>query len=347
MFNFSTSACRLIYSYLTGRSQVVEVDGITSNTLPILCGVPQGSVLGPLLFSLYINDVGDVLKFSKFHLFADDLQIYISDIWQNRVDCVCRLNDDLQSVLLWSIKNKLILNTNKTQAIIVYKNKISEEDFPNVLLNNEIVVFSKTVRNLGLIIDQTLSWNEHITGVCNRVYVMLRVLWKTTSFLNVKTRYKLFMAYVLPHILYCDVVLFGMHVGIMDKLKRLLNSCVRFVFFLRKYDHISQFRNLLLGSNIDKYLEMRTCVFIHRIVSGECPNYLFTKLRFVNSLRTGQIMLPVNNSRIYSSSLFVSGIGKYNKLPLSIRSDKSVNNFKLLYKKHFNMELNLLNRDRE
>lgn len=344
LYNFSSSACRLVYSYLAGRSQVVEVNGTLSEAMPILRGVPQGSVLGPLLFSLYINDVGNSLKHCKFHLFADDLQIYISDMWNNRINCITRLNDDLQSILSWSIRNKLILNTNKTQAILLFKNKLSEKDFPQVLLNNERVVFSDTVRNLGLIMDKTLSWNEHVNGVCSKVYRMLRVLWKTTCFLSTKTRHKLFMAYILPHILYCDVVLFGMHVGVMYKLKRLFNSCVRFVFSLRKYDHISQFRNRLLGCNIDKYLDMRTCIYIHRIVSGESPSYLFEKFDFANSSRTRHITLPTNRSRIYNSSFYVSGVKLYNKLPLPVRSNKSEASFKVLYKKHLNFELNLINR---
>lgn len=338
-FNFSSSACRLIYSYLTGRSQVVEMNGILSNAMSISSGVPQGSILGPLLFSLYINDVDKSLKYCNFHLFADDLQIYISDRLENKINCVKRLNDDLQSISIWSTRNKLALNTNKTQALLVFKNNLSEVDFPHIFLNNERVIFSNTVRNLGLIMDKTLSWNEHINGVCSRVYRILRMFWKMTSFLNTKIRHKLFMAYILPHILFCDVVTFGMYGVIMDKLKKLFNSCVRFVFCLRKYDHISQFKNLLLGSSIVNYLEMRICIFIYKILSGANPPYLFEKFLFGNSLRTGHIIIPINRNRILNSSFFVLGIKLYNNLSPSVRLCKSVKKFRNLYKKRLNFDL--------
>lgn len=337
-FKFSNPACKLIYSYLTGRSQMVDVNGTLSIAMPTWCGVPQGSVLGPLLFSLYINDVGKYIKFCKFHLFADDLQIYISDEFQNKDVCIKMLNEDLQSIFTWSINNKLLLNNKKTQAILLSMHKRADTDFPEVLLNNERVVFSDSVRNLGLTIDTSLSWNDHINEVCRRVYCMLRMLWKTADFLDTRMKYKLFMAYILPHLTFCDVIMFGMQVGIMAKLKKLLNSCVRFIFSLRKFDHISQFKNLLLGSDIDKYLEMRTCMYIHKIVSNQIPPYLFEKFQFANSSRTRHIKLPINRSRIYNSSFFVSGAKLYNKLPHTIRSCNSVKKFGELYREYFKFE---------
>jgi ribonucleases P/MRP protein subunit RPP40 len=109
-FNFSSSAISMIRAYVTGRSQCVCVDGVASERDHITTGVPQGYVLGPLLFCLLMNDISEVMKHCKYHIYADDVQLYILGKYDVMGGCEARLNDDLACIQRWSMSNGLLLN---------------------------------------------------------------------------------------------------------------------------------------------------------------------------------------------------------------------------------------------
>jgi hypothetical protein len=117
-FNFSSSAISMIRAYLTGRSQGVCVDGVASDSAHITSGVPQGLVLGPLLICLFMNAILEVMRHCKYHIYVDDVQLYISGRYDVMADCVARLNDDLARIHGWSMSNGLLLNPNKTMAML-------------------------------------------------------------------------------------------------------------------------------------------------------------------------------------------------------------------------------------
>lgn len=117
MFYFSTSAISLVRSYLSDRSQAVCVDGVMSAYLPVAKGVPQGSILGPLLFALFVSDLPETIRYMFPHLFADDVQLYKHFSTYDVRSCVKRINDDLRAVSSWARGNRLMLNAGKTQVL--------------------------------------------------------------------------------------------------------------------------------------------------------------------------------------------------------------------------------------
>ena len=124
IYKFSTSALNLINSYLVGRFQAVSINGNSSRLLPLLKGVPQGSILGPLLFSIYINDLPFVLRYCKINMYADDVELYTSCSLYYINDGISNMNSDLKKVWQWAAGNGLSLNPSKSKCILITRHKL-------------------------------------------------------------------------------------------------------------------------------------------------------------------------------------------------------------------------------
>ena len=159
-FRFSTSAASLISNYLTGRTQSVMIDGIMSDFLPVTKGVPQGSILGPVLFLMFINDLPNKLRFMTHHLFADDVQLYRAVPPPNNhmglSEAIEEINQDMLNVGEWARTNKLVLNARKTKAMVISGiNGMNSQAIPPVLMDGvplvtkSLLVAQRELFNLG------------------------------------------------------------------------------------------------------------------------------------------------------------------------------------------------------
>ena len=239
------------------------------------------------------------------------------------------MNVDLTRIIQWSIINRLTLNPGKSQSIIIYKYSIDTTTFSQIILNDTVIPFANTVRNLGLFINKSLTWDCHIRVICKRVYNILRVFWILSRFANSQIRRKLFLAYIFPHFLYGDVIMFGMSKYCERKLTLLFNAWVRYVHNLRKYDHISHVANSLLGCSLGSYYNFRAVVFLYILIKKRKPEYLFDKLKFARSVRTMNLIIPNNCCMHLNKSLFVAGVMLWNSLPTVIRNINVLASFRM------------------
>lgn len=330
-FNFSSTAVKMIESYLNDRFQLVKLDKMSSDWLPVVSGVPQGSVLGPLLFSIFINDLPDCIRYSDCNLFADDVQLRISDFPNVINEAISRMNSDLQEVNVWSKRNGLVLNPKKSQAILIY-NKIIDSSLLNTIqLNGEIIPFVSKIKNLGLTINQKLGWTDHVNNLCGRVYGCLRRLWKIANVIPTDTKKYLIKSLLLPCFTYAGEVYFTALDSISKrKIDVTFNACTRFVYNLRKFDHVSCCSSGILGCNIHQYLEFRVLVFIYKIIKVKKPAYLFQKLIFGKSNRMNILLTPIHSTTFYGCTLFIRGIALWNALPTELKSVHATTMFKKL-----------------
>lgn len=338
-FSFNTSAANLIKSYLSDRSQAVYYNGEISSFRKIDSGVPQGSVLGPLLFSLFINDLPSVLEYCTVHLFADDVQIYLCvNDFTDMARISWMINHDLNKILCWSRRNLLPINSSKTKAMMLSRLKNPPEP-PRLYLNDEPVEFVDHARNLGLIFKNSLEWDTHINSQVGKIYGALKQLNLVTKEFDIPTKTKLFKTLIYPYFLYGDFVYTNASVASLEKLRVALNSCVRYVFNISRYNRVSHLQTNLLGCPFSQFYKYRSCVTIFRIIHTKRPEYLFNKLIPFRNSRTKSYLIPHHSSVYYSQSLFARGIVFWNHLPLTVKSSSSIP----MFKKGLLSELNNLN----
>ncbi|XP_059609761.1 uncharacterized protein LOC132257068 [Phlebotomus argentipes] len=164
LYSFSSCSVNLFRSYLTGRTQAVKAGDTLSSTLPLFNGIGQGSVLGPLFISSYINDLAIVLSTHHFHFYAGDLQIYDFGNLDSPEPCFARIKELLSSVSSWAAENFLKLNPKKSQALLIRSGKQHPTAFP-IFLNGEAIPYVHSARNLGVIFNDSLAWEDHTSHI--------------------------------------------------------------------------------------------------------------------------------------------------------------------------------------
>ena len=213
-------------SYLTGRSQKTIANNLTSTNLSITCGVPQGSVLGPLFFLIYVNDLKQALEGFRFKLYADDTVLYQSGL--NADEASEALHTSLNKFCEWSSSNRLTINTSKTK-IMVFGSRSKVKKAKNVTVNMKGVALKKvlTFKYLGLTLDQTLNYNHHVSSVIRTVMHKMTLLAKMKKYLNTDVALLIYKAMLLPYLDYADVIFNKSNSLDLDKLQRLQNRCLR------------------------------------------------------------------------------------------------------------------------
>ena len=176
-------------------------DSKQSETLPIKCGVPQGFILGPLLFICVMNDIGNVSFFFYSILYADDTSVLLNA--KRYTDLVALLNSELEKLSLWLRSKKLSLNVQKTYYIVFHKVRIKSYEHAVITINNVILQRTNSLKYLGVIIDYKLNWTQHIAHVKNKISKGIGIMYKARNYLSKLSMRKLYDSYIYPSLIYC------------------------------------------------------------------------------------------------------------------------------------------------
>ena len=203
-FKLSDSLCCLLRSYLSQRFQAVSYNGSTSEFLSINSGVPQGSILGPILFSMFINDLPNTIQSSvTTALFADDSTFFVSG---NNVDSIeLSLNNALSAIHSWMVSNGLCVNLSKTKSMLIHSSRKHPPPL-KIVFNGSPIEQVVKFRLLGVVVDQHLKWNHHIDYILKIIVRNLHLLRRISWFLPRQTLITFYFSYIASHFNYCSLV---------------------------------------------------------------------------------------------------------------------------------------------
>jgi len=328
MFHFSSHAIQLIRSYLCQRSQYISLDGEKSKEVALRRGVPQGSVLGPLLFTLFINDLPKYLNYSKIHIYADDVQVYISSHPNSISTCIQNLNCDLNVISQWACSNGLTLNPSKSKCLIINRCKSNLSIVPEILVGGSAIEIVDKAKNLGIIFNGSLSFNDHIRQTAGRIWSMLRTLWHTQHSTPLKIKLIIAKTYLIPTLLYASELFAGLDYNASENLRKAFNNIVRYVFGLKRSYRISERAKEIYGMDLNNFLDFKCLTLLFKIVNTKEPSYLFNRLNFVRSARSRKIVPIRYNYLISERHFYVHTIRLWNSLPNNFHFISNVNQFK-------------------
>ena len=338
-FGMEGKVLQLLLSYLQDRFQITKIGEAKSEPKKLSTGVPQGSVLGPLLFSLYITPLSQILSLHgvKFHFYADDTQIYISFSSSDSQPSLARLSNVLNITKGWFSANKLALNTSKTEFLIIGNkqqcNKLPD-DSKKLIFDGQIINRSEHARNLGVIFDSDLSYKQHISNLCRCSFLNLRMVSRIRNLLDMDTAEMLVCSLVTSRLDYCNSLFFGLPDSTLQKLQLVQNSIARLVVpGTKKFDHISPILKYLHWLPIKKRIDFKIAVLTYKTIATKSPEYLYQHLNLVpdSSRRSSGkklLSVPRIDSENGRRSFAYAAVSIWNSLPVTLRLNPSLDSFK-------------------
>lgn len=324
-FFFSDPALLLLKSYLIDRKQTVFCGDQSSSCGEVTSGVPQGSIFGPLLFCCHINDLPTELKHCSIQMYADDVQLYAKGLGPCVRELSRMVNADLQRVSEWSQRNGLLVNPTKSKAVFVrsQNRRIAAQPLQDIEMDGMRIEWADKVINLGYVFQNDLKWDGLVAQQCGKIYAGLRSLYSCVPTAPVSTKLKLFKTLILPHFLFGDSFLLNPSASCFNRLRVALNCCVRYVYDLNRYAHVSHLQKNLIGCPIQNLYAYRCCVFLRRLMASQFPPVLYQKLIPCRGRRLQNLVIPRNSTQTYANSLFVRGVAYWNSLPVAVKCSTS------------------------
>ena len=233
-------------SYLTGRTQTVQIKKSTSEPHELKYGVPQGSVLGPILFTIYTTPLGQLIRRHSltFHLYADDTQLYLAfkpSEPSSIVNNISRLEKCVDDIRAWMKLNLLKLNDDKTELLVITSRPSTSQSLHISIKvgDQDISPSEEPPKNLGVIFDSTCSLKDHVSNVCRSINFNLYSIGKIRKYLDRPTVEKLVNATITSRLDYCNSLMFGIPKELISQLQKRQNHAARVITKWRKYDHIT------------------------------------------------------------------------------------------------------------
>lgn len=338
----SERALQWFRSYLSGRTQAVSVGSECSRPAELRYGVPQGSVLGPLLYTIYTLPLGDLLRDAGvgYHLYADDTQLYLSFDFIDPLSQSETLDIMQQCVLKiksWMTGNKLKLNDDKTEVMYIsssyFHKQIVLNDFT---IDSTSIAVTKSARNIGIIFDENMTMKEQVTAICKAAHFHLRNIGSIRKSITYEACEKLIHAFVTSRLDCGNALLFGLPDNQHKRLQRMLNIAARILTLTSVYSHITPILKELHWLPIPQRIEYKILLLTFKALHGLAPLYLTNLLtpyrtveRKTRSSEANFLQIPDTRTKTFGDRAFSwAAPTLWNKLPVKLRKMDNLEGFK-------------------
>ena len=317
---------RWLTAFLTGRDQAVVINGKRSQAQPVISGVPQGSVLGPLIFLVLIGDIDKDVLHSFLSSFADDTRIGRG---VESEDEARLLQSDLEAVFRWATENNMQFNSDKFEVVRYRSKKSADVQFEYASNNGQVIMEKKMLTDLGVTMSCDASFNQHVLSICSKV--KKKAGWALRTFM---TRDKLPMltiwkTLVIPHHDYCSQLWCPVKTGLTQSLELLQRSFVSKIRGMKQLSYWEQLKTLRLYS-LERRRERYILLYVWQILEELVPNLEDTTIRKASEItdRRGRVchvpavshQAPPALQATRAASLGVRGVALFNALPLNLRN---------------------------
>ena len=339
-------------SYLSNRFQFVEIRGEKSSHQPLTCGVPQGSVLGPILYLLYTSPLGDIVRRYNmgFHFYADDTQLYLSFdslSGEGQASAVHSIEACASEIDEWMRLNKLKLNSDKSELLVISSKYRPRPSLDSISISEQVVNSSVSARNLGLIVDDSLSLEEHVNSISKSCYYHIRRIAKIRKYLSEDSTAALVHALITCRLDNGNALLYGLPKYLIQRLQAVQNCAARLVSCKPRYARATPILRELHWLPVESRIIFKILLLVYKSLNNLAPAYINSLLknykpsRNLRSVDQGLLAVPKSNQRTYGDRAFSVAAPKlWNPLPLDIRNSGSIALFKcklktFLFKKYY------------
>ena len=335
LYGLDPHAVQWFKSYLSNRFQSTYVNGTLSDYLPVSCGVPQGFVLGPLLFLIYINDLQECELSSSALMYADDTSLTLSAYDPTTLEE--KLNKDLDEVQKWLKSNKLTLNVKKTKYMIIgshYRLRHLNGDL-NVTVNSQQLTRVTNYRYLGIEVDEALGWQSHVDTICKKVSAGIGALKRIRSLVPRQTLLKMYDALVAPYFDYCSEVRGCMGKGLCDRLQRLQNRAGRIITFSDYNTRSADILQDLGWDTLEQRRSKQLAISVFKSLNNLCPESLKNMFKPTSGVHSynvrgasNNIFVPRPRTEAANRAFSYRGSVMWNGLENVLKDEINLNSFK-------------------